>query len=411
MHLTPRLLCISNGHGEDTIALRILMALRSRLPQLELAALPLVGEGTSFRKQEIPLIAATQTLPSGGFIYMDGRQLARDLQGGLVQLTRLQLSALKTWGQEGGTVLAVGDLIPFLFAWWSRLPYALVGTAKSAYYLRDEQGQLPGLPWYTGWAGSIYLPWERWLMTRDRCRAMVVRDELTAAELQQLGVAAVSTGNPMMDGLEPTEQFLHLKAATADTLTVLLLPGSRAPEAYENWQLMLPAVASVIQQFQPRPVQFLGAIAPALDLATFAQALQAADWQADSTHPDDLSFLKETGRLTLTQTAYTDCLHLAEAAIAMAGTATEQFVGLGKPAFILPGKGPQFNPVFAKLQTRLLGCSVVLVEQPDSVGTSMEAVLGNTVRLAAIAQNGHRRLGDPGAAEAIADVLVERLIR
>lgn len=405
---TPRLICISNGHGEDAIALRILTAVRSRLPHLELAALPLVGEGTSFRKQDIPLIAATKMLPSGGFIYMDGRQLARDLQGGLAQLTRLQLRALKAWRQQGGAVLAVGDLIPFLFAWWSRRPYILIGTAKSAYYLRDEQGRLPGLPWYAGWAGSIYLPWERWFMTCDRCRAVVVRDELTAAELQQLGVNPVYTGNPMMDGLEPTEQLLTLKATTTDAITVVLLPGSRAPEAYENWQLMLKAVASVMRQFRPRPVSFLGAIAPSLDLAPLVQALQSADWRADSASPE-LSFRQETGQLTLTQTAYTDCLHLAEVAIAMAGTATEQFVGLGKPAFILPGKGPQFNPVFAKLQTRLLGYSAVLVEQPDRMGAAIEAVLEDATRLAAIAQNGRRRLGKPGAAEAIADVLVEHL--
>ncbi|MEL6384953.1 MAG: hypothetical protein AAFQ89_21325, partial [Cyanobacteria bacterium J06626_18] len=114
-----RLLCISNGHGEDTIALRILMAVRSRLPNLELAALPIVGEGSTFRKQDIPVIAATKTLPSGGFIYMDSRQLARDLKGGLVQLTLAQLQALKIWAAKGGTVLAVGDLIPMAFAWWS----------------------------------------------------------------------------------------------------------------------------------------------------------------------------------------------------------------------------------------------------------------------------------------------------
>lgn len=408
--MVSRLLCISNGHGEDAIALRILAELRSRHPDLAIAALPLVGEGTTFQKQQIPLIAATKTLPSGGFIYMDSRQLARDLQGGLVPLALAQLKALKHWAQAGGTVLAVGDVIPAAFAWWSGLPYAVVGTAKSAYYLRDEQGKVPDLPWYTGWAGlSMYLPWERWLMSRDRCRAVIVRDELTRSELQRSGMAQVFAGNPMMDGLSATDRRSGLQPDDPQTLTVVLLPGSRAPEAYENWQIIVKAMDAVLQQFAPRPVQFLGAIAPALDLAKFQPALAAAGWQLESGYPET-HFSKAHGRLILTQTAYADCLQLAKVAIAMAGTATEQFVGLGKPAFITPGAGPQFNPTFAKLQTRLLGRSVTLVDTAADIGAAMAAVLADRDRLTSINQNGQRRMGPPGAAAEIAQRLSSHLL-
>ncbi|MEM9002433.1 MAG: lipid-A-disaccharide synthase-related protein [Cyanobacteria bacterium P01_F01_bin.86] len=409
MPTANRLLCISNGHGEDTIAVRILMALRSRLPDLELAALPIVGEGRVFRKQDIPVIAATKTLPSGGFIYMDSRQLARDLQGGLVQLTLKQLQAVKTWALDGGTVLAVGDLIPMAFAWWSGLPYGVVGTAKSAYYLRDEQGRLVDLPWHAGWAGSIYLPWERFFMHHNRCRVVVVRDDLTAQELRALGVSSVYTGNPMMDGLEPTASIDALRPPREDALTVVLLPGSRTPEAYANWQVILKCVAAVQRHFQPRWVHFLGAIAPALDLLELCPLLEAAGWQSLSGHPHPY-FQQGNGSLLLTQTAYANCLHLADTAIAMAGTATEQFVGLGKPAFITPGQGPQFTPTFATLQTRLLGPSLTLVDNPDAMGTAMAQVLKNPDRLTAIHQNGLQRMGTTGAAAAIATALTEQLL-
>lgn len=407
LQMVSRLLCISNGHGEDAIALRILAEMRSRHPHLELAALPLVGEGISFQKQNIALIAATKTLPSGGFIYMDSRQLARDLKGGLVQLTLAQLKALKHWASGGGAVLAVGDVIPSAFAWWSGLPYAVVGTAKSAYYLKDEQGLLLGLPWYAGWAGSMYLPWERWLMSRDRCRAVIVRDELTRSELQQLGMDNVFVGNPMMDGLMPTSQRSVLQPQDPQTLVVTLLPGSRAPEAYANWQIILKAVDSVLRQYGDRPVQFLGAIAPALDLVELQQVLYAAGWQQPS---GETHFFKHNGRLIMTQNAYADCLHIADTAIAMAGTATEQFVGLGKPAFITPGAGPQFNLTFAKLQTRLLGPSVMMVNSPDATGAAMASVLTDPERLELIWQNGLRRMGKPGAAAAIAEVLSQSLL-
>ena len=138
-------------------------------------------------------------------------------------------------------------------------------------------------------------------------------------------------------------------------------------------------------------------------------ALLTAGWQADPRHPQT-QFTKAQGRVVLTQTAYADCLQAADTAIAMAGTATEQFVGLGKPAFITPGAGPQFNPTFAKLQTRLLGPSVVLVPNAEDIGGKMAQVLADGDRLDAIRQNGQRRLGPPGAAAAIAQILAAQLL-
>lgn len=88
---SKRLLCLSNGHGEDIIAVRVLQALQAQVNPPQISALPLVGEGQAYHQAEIPLVGAVKAMPSGGFIYMDGRQLARDLQGGLAQLTWSQL--------------------------------------------------------------------------------------------------------------------------------------------------------------------------------------------------------------------------------------------------------------------------------------------------------------------------------
>ncbi len=70
-----RLLCLSNGHGEDIIAVRILQELRQISSKLNISALPLVGEGRAYFAADIPVIGTVQAMPSGGFIYMDGRQL------------------------------------------------------------------------------------------------------------------------------------------------------------------------------------------------------------------------------------------------------------------------------------------------------------------------------------------------
>jgi uncharacterized protein (TIGR03492 family) len=92
----------------------------------------------------------------------------------------------------------------------------------------------------------------------------------------------------------------------------------------------------------------------------------------------------------------------------MAGTATEQFIGLGKPALIIPGAGPQFTPGFAEAQTRLLGESVILVAQAQDVGVEMERLLQQPDRLQSIEQNGRLRMGTSGAAQRIAACLITR---
>jgi uncharacterized protein (TIGR03492 family) len=106
---------------------------------------------------------------------------------------------------------------------------------------------------------------------------------------------------------------------------------------------------------------------------------------------------------------FAECIQRSELAIAMAGTATEQFIGLGKPALILPGAGPQFTPAFAEAQTRLLGASVTLVPQPAQMSAAIRSLLENPDRIQTIAENGRRRMGEPGAADRISDRLIEIL--
>ena len=59
-----KILFLSNGHGEDGIAVQVLQALRHQDSELELCALPIVGEGNAYRKAEVPIISPVKTLPS-----------------------------------------------------------------------------------------------------------------------------------------------------------------------------------------------------------------------------------------------------------------------------------------------------------------------------------------------------------
>ncbi|MEM9482675.1 MAG: lipid-A-disaccharide synthase-related protein [Cyanobacteria bacterium P01_F01_bin.116] len=398
-----RLLCISNGHGEDLIAIRVLLALQGLRPNLPMAALPIVGEGRQYQKLGIEIIGPTKQMPSGGFIYMDSHQLARDLQGGLLQLTMAQLRAMGQWLKADDVVLAVGDIVPLLFGWLSRCSYGFIGTAKSEYYVRDEQGRCLDrstlLDFLDFQRTCVYMPWERWLMKGSVC--VFPRDGITTQRLQRWGVDAYDVGNPMMDGFS---------VATSRTLTdktplnILLLPGSRAPEAYENWRRLLAGVSDIIRN-GGQPITCLTAAAPSLALSKLTTELMAHGWQ-----PDTVGYCHGHHRLRVDQSSFVEYAHRADVAIATAGTATEQFVGLGKPTFTLPGNGPQFTHSFAQAQARHLGPSVILVPQPDQLNQALQTILQDPARQSAIYKNGLHRMGPPGAGQRIAKILVKTLL-
>ena len=425
-----KLLCLSNGHGEDAIAVQILRQLQQQPNAPELAALPLVGEGLAYDAlPEVPIIGPVQSMPSGGFVYMDGRQLWRDLQGGLLKLTLAQLKVVTRWAKDGGKILAVGDIVPLLFAWWSGADYSFVGTAKSEYYLRDDIGWLPRRTWFErleSWSGSVYLPWERWMMGGKRCKAVFPRDSLTAEILQKHRIQALNLGNPMMDEIAEEDTGVRFTDRDSESkemgraMTVVLLPGSRSPEAYENWQQMMLAVTRLRETFADRRIVFLGAIAPGLELDPLQKELDTYGWRiqpgslSSGVHPIDdpeaIVFGQSNGTLVLSQNTFAQCLRQADFALAMAGTATEQFVGLGKPAIALPGRGPQFTPAFAEAQSRHLGSSLILVKHPDRVADTIGQILRDPDRLQLIADNGRRRMGTPGASRRIAECLMERMV-
>ena len=358
-----RLLLLSNGHGEDAIGALLVPALRAQ--GFEPHALPIVGAGHAYRALDVPLVGPTRTMPSGGFVYGRPAALAGDLRAGLARLTAAQVQALRAARGAYPWVLAIGDVVPLLFAWRYGAPFAFVGCAKSDHYL----GGRPG----------AYLPIERWLLRRPACRAVWPRDAITTRNLRAAGVAADWLGNPMMDGLVPTGQPLP---GDPDAPTVLLLPGSRA-EAGANLQL-LRAAARAIAADEPR-TRFLVALAPQAD---------PADFGAPELH--------------LLPGRFADAAHAAQLALAMAGTATEQVVGLGLPVISLPGAGPQFTPAFAEAQTRLLGESVTLLPaDPVRVAAEARALLADPERLARIAANGRARMGPPGAGARIAAALAQ----
>jgi uncharacterized protein (TIGR03492 family) len=188
-------------------------------------------------------------------------------------------------------------------------------------------------------------------------------------------------------------------------LRVTLLPGSRPPEAYRNWQMLVAGLENLGEMLTGRSIEAIAGITPSLDLAELQKSLQA--WQFMGFGEWGGTWHLNNLKLYLAVDQYAHCLAWGDLALAMAGTATEQFVGLGKPALVIPGAGPQFTKLFAERQCDLLGESVILVNDPQAVGLVVRDLLGDVDKLASIASNGRLRMGEAGAAARIATKLLE----
>ncbi|MGR3277681.1 lipid-A-disaccharide synthase-related protein [Acaryochloris marina NIES-2412] len=386
-----QLLVISNGHGEDQVAVRILQALIQAQPKLQIAVLPMVGQGLAYQTQHVSYLVKGKDFLSGGFW---GRKFGQDLQDGFMGFTLQQIRAMRQWSHKDGAVLAVGDIVPLTLAWWSGLPYAFVGTAKSEYYRGSHPSYL---------RSSIYWPWERWLMAHKQCRGVFPRDRITATTLQRWSIPVFDCGNPMMDDLEPQGHLPELPPGCK----ILLLPGSHTPEVFRNWELMISAIAD-LHQTQQKYV-FLAAIAPGIDLLPLQKTLIQYGWtaQEDTAFP---YYQWQQHALLLMPNGFRDCLSAANIVLGMAGTATEQAVGRGKPVITMPGHGPQFTAQFAAAQAQLLGPSIYRIKTPEELPHMLSIIQEQCLQPQGWIENGLHRMGLPGASAKIAQTLHQCLL-
>ena len=392
-----RLLVLSNGHGEDLIARRILESLQQLRPDVKLTALPLVGAGRALLElKSLEAIGPRLPLPSGGFSNQSMGGLLRDLRAGLAQSSLGQWRALQRWSRQGGSVLAVGDLLPLALAWASGLSYGFIGTPKSDYTWRSGPGKDCPADGYHRLKGSEWDPWEWALMARPRCRLVTCRDPLTARGLRRHGVRALAPGNPMMDGFckQP------LPAPLQGRERLLVLPGSRSPEAQGNLVRLLQAAA-------PGPAErlLLLACGSSPDESTLAGLLSELDYRPapiPSGSGAQGAWQGPAGTLLLGRGCFERWASWAELGLACAGTATEQLVGLGIPALSLPGAGPQFKASFARRQSRLLGGAVQVCPTAEALRRGIKLLLAEPAMRHQLGAIGQHRMGPAGGSVATA---------
>ena len=417
--MPSRLLVLSNGHGEDLIALRLIEALQRRhshgrsAETVAVVVLPLVGEGGAFAEAEaqglLQRVGPRRTLPSGGFSNQSLAGLLADLGAGLGGLSWRQWRLVRRWGQSGAPVLAVGDLLPLLLAWGAGGRFGFIGTPKSDFTWASPTpagwDDSPLADAYHRAKGSEWDPWEWALMRSDRCRLVAVRDRFTARGLRRHGVAALAPGNPMMDGLprRPLPDWL------VGRRRLVLLPGSRLPEALRNLARLLealprdPAEATTV-------LLTTGARPTAVELA---EPLAAAGFRPQPPPPGSgAAAAWGRGRLDLLLApgGFAAWAGWGEVGLATAGTACEQLVGLGVPALSLPGPGPQFQAGFARRQSRLLGGAVQPCRDAAELGQRLAARRADGAERRRLGAIGRRRMGPAGGSERLAALVQAQLL-
>lgn len=402
---SKRVLFLSNGHGEDLNACEVLKELKNRYPSVEVAAMPIVGEGNSYRSQNVEIVAPTRNLPSGGFVYMDRFKLLADLQAGLLNLVWEQLRAIRAYSHNCDLIFAAGDVVVLLAASMTRCPYVSFLVSSSAFY-----------------EGRMKLPLLANLLLRSpQCRQIFTRDRFTAEQMQKQGMSKTQfAGYPIMDVLVATGKDLGL---AAHTHTISLLSGSRLPEACKNMAILLDLAIEIAHEFAitpSHPVQFRAAVVPKLmkigvnGKTPLQEVAIQQGWQCSSN--GKLYHTQSNVAIICTSDAFADILQQSDLVVGMAGTAIEQAVGLGKPVIQIPGGGPQFTYRFAEAQMRLLGLSVQTIgTQPADHQTLLTAAqqikrtLADRSYLQQCIQNGIERVGKPGGSAQMADYLAELL--
>ncbi|MDJ0843993.1 lipid-A-disaccharide synthase-related protein [Crocosphaera sp.] len=393
---SKRILFISNGHGEDNHSSYVIETLLQLYPNLEVAAMPIVGEGNAYRNLDVPIIGPTQNMPSGGFSYINRLRLLTDLKAGLVGLTWRQLQAVWQYAPSCDLIMATGDTVSQGFAYSTGYPYVSFISCLSALY----EGTLKVGPFIGTFLRS------------PRCLAVFTRDPYTATDLKKQGIGKAQFGGiPSLDKLYPTGKDLQLKA---DTPMVALLPGSRLPEAIRNFTLQLNLILEIIKVMPPEKIQFRAALVPKLmqELTTIANR---EGWQYKD---NKLSYKTDQGTVEVFcySDAFNDILHNCTLMLGMAGLAVDQGIALGKPVIQVPGVGPQFTYEFAEAQTRLIGsCAQTIGKGPATEETLKEAAkcvaktATNKGYLEACAVEGKARFGPPGASGRIAHFILANL--
>ncbi len=291
-----KVLIISNGLGEDSIGAVIA---KSLLTNTDVHAMALVGKGTAYQINKIPLVgpgAIDSHLGNRRYKY----SFLKDLTQGAIQFMFKQIDFLKS--QEFDEIICVGDIYSVLICYFSgQIPVRFIGVYKSTYSHSYQ--------WY-----------EKYLLKRQALTVWT-RDAKLSVQLTNAGVNARYDGNIIMDtiAISPNETI-----APSDLFTIVILPGSRK-EARENLRFFLTTLKTI---WDKKSIRVIVSRSPDLNFSELYCQL-------------DFSLSPKDGKQLITEypgISY-ELLNSADLLLSAAGTSQQQAAGLGKPVIGLLPEG------------------------------------------------------------------------
>lgn len=386
-----KVLFISNGYGEDTIAASVIKYLAELMPLDKILGFPLVGEGSAYKSIGINVAAPVQDMPSGGLIPGGWvKNLLKDFSAGLGQLIIQQTAKLRDLKKEVSLVAAVGDAYPVILGgMFAAKPVIFIGTAKSDYFYP-----------YSAMEKTVF---------KRYCTIIYPRDEITAESLRNSGINAQWVGNAMMDSLAYTGDRFNIPE---DTRIITLLPGSR-DFAYNDFPVILKAAEIIHKNLEDKPA-FTAALADSIDLHRLGES--AARVSFSLAHYDNKEgvigkYSRNAVEVSALRNRFADAIKNACLVIGQAGTGNEQAVGLGKPVISFDSEGKEKLGWYRLRQKGLLGDSILITPRDsEEIAQAALSLLQNKDKYEAMASIGRERMGPPGGAKKMAEGIFAHLV-
>ncbi|RYE09407.1 MAG: hypothetical protein EOP22_09000 [Hyphomicrobiales bacterium] len=366
-----KLLVISNGHGEDSIAAEIIR----RLPKtIEAAAYPTLGDGKAYAGV-CPIVGPRRHLPSEGQ-RRQGSLLRDAIAGfGIGPAMRFMRGEAKSYD----AILVVGDLLGVVMCWWS-------GNRARIY-----------LDVYKSGYANEYSNLERWLLKRT-AELVLTRDPILAEQLQKARINARFAGNVMMDTIVTGPYNAQSRRRNAKAIAVL--PGSRAAMK-DNLALQLAALQRVPGI---EGVDVFAVLARAGDTAEL-DGLAGARLTSGNGRDGDLGTLSD-GRVAiqLTTGSLGAVIAASDIVLGQGGTANLQSLGLGKP--VVSFLAEDARETRRKRIAALTGDSRIVTERtPEALAAELARLLADDADRKRRGALGRDRIGPSGAIPAIIEDL------
>jgi uncharacterized protein (TIGR03492 family) len=376
-----RLLFISNGYGEDSIAAEIIR----RLPDgVTVEAYPTIGEGLAYRNV-CPVVGPRAQVASEGWRNVRGSVL-RDLVTGTPTTILPGLAFGRRLRHHYDRVVVVGDMVGVMGCFAS-------GIRRIVY-----------LDVYKTGFGRLYSPLERWLLRRT-AETVFCRSDRLAAPLRAAGIDGRCAGNVMMDTVSYGDY--DVGARRSRPMAVALLPGSRQ-FTVESFALQIAALRRL--KPEARPDIFLAAAASVSLEALAKGAGLAVKGPITGEAGDGGTLIDDELIVHVTRGAAGNVIESADVVLSQAGTATIQALGLGRPVITFVHRRDRKSRV--RDESALFGeARLVLPPDAERLAATLERLLDDAPERMRLGEIGQTRVGGPGAIHAIIDAILGREVR